>query len=389
MTSPEMGPPSPDGFNLAIIGNHCNNAFWCWSFRRCEGSPTKLYLTVNEYVTARHFTKQSETLLNDPACRIWNVLRRYREPERRPWWFDRCVSLVTAPKLLAELSRHDGVFSFCTASMLTQFASTPYVAVATGSDLKELAVDGSLLGRLMARGFRGARYVMGTYDASSLRAAERVRLTDYRPVRLPIDTNRHRPANPPREEFASWDIVILHPSRLDWTYRGEDHHSTKGNERFFHALARVVKAGLNPLAIVLRRGVDVRATEELVEALGLQHHVQFRPEVSQDDLVGLFQVADVVADQFDIGAMGTISLEAMACAKPVMVYIQPTVAEAAYDEPPPVINVRTEEEIFNGLMLLSDPDSRRRVGQKARAWIQRYHTWEAFITPVIDALRGR
>ena len=383
------GPTANIDFNLAVIGNLGNFAFWCWSFRRGEGSPTTLYLTVNEYVTAQNFTKQSEIMLSDPACRIWNVLHRYREPEKRPWLFDRCVSLVTAPRLLAELSSHDGVLTFGTAAIVAQFGRVPYVSVSTGSDLRELAVNGRLLGRLMARGFRGAQYVMGSYDTASLRAAKRVGLMDYRPVRHPIDTGRHRPADFPQPCRGSRDLIILHPSHQDWTYRGEDRSSTKGNDRFFRALSRTVAAGLNPLAIVLRRGVDVRATEELVESLGIQRHVQFRPGASRDEIISLYQQADVVADQFDIGAMGGIAREAMACAKPVMVYVHPDVAEGAYDEPPPVINVRTEDEIFKGLMRLSDSNFRRQMGQKARAWIKRYHTWEEFISPIIEGMSGK
>jgi len=70
-------------------------------------------------------------------------------------------------------------------------------------------------------------------------------------------------------------------------------------------------------------------------------------------------------------------MEAMSCAKPVIVYLDVSAAERAYAELPPVANARSEDEILAALARLSDRQARDSLGREARRWMERHHAQEA------------
>src|SRR5438128_2430023 len=86
-------------------------------------------------------------------------------------------------------------------------------------------------------------------------------------------------------------------------------------------------------------------------------------------------MADVIVDQFDIGSPGVGALEAMACAKPVMIHLKDDCVAACYPEYPPVLKARTEDEIYAQIKLAVNPIYREEIARKAREWILRYHDW--------------
>jgi len=45
---------------------------------------------------------------------------------------------------------------------------------------------------------------------------------------------------------------------------------------------------------------------------------EFVPPLNTDDLQYYYNLADVIVDQFGIGSIGMITVEAMKCAKPVI-----------------------------------------------------------------------
>jgi glycosyltransferase involved in cell wall biosynthesis len=84
------------------------------------------------------------------------------------------------------------------------------------------------------------------------------------------------------------------------------------------------------------------------------------------------QEADLVVDQFGVGAYGTFACEAMAAGKPVMVYLTPTVVKTIGFEPP-VLNVTPDRVGEAVLELLDDRDRAAALGVAARAFARDLH----------------
>ena len=117
--------------------------------------------------------------------------------------------------------------------------------------------------------------------------------------------------------------------------------------------------------------------KELIRNLGVEDRFIWKPHLTRDELVDEFRKADVVVDQFDVGGPGGgISMEAMSAGKPVMRYSQENCLNIFYAESPPILNCRTEEEIYEQINRCRDRTYLQNVGEKAKEWVYKHHHWE-------------
>src|SRR3990172_4989073 len=78
-----------------------------------------------------------------------------------------------------------------------------------------------------------------------------------------------------------------------------------------------------------------------------------------------YNISDIVVDQFGVGSIGMITVEAMKCGKPVILYWDKEKFERCYDEIPlGLFSATTEEEILNALdKLLRDKTLREKLSK--------------------------
>ena len=94
----------------------------------------------------------------------------------------------------------------------------------------------------------------------------------------------------------------------------------------------------------------------------------------------------VVVGQVFLGAVGMAELEAMSCGRPVITHFE---YGHAYPEPPPFIQARTAGDIAREIArLVDDPELRRDLGEKGRAWIERHHALDRIAARVEQAAQA-
>jgi glycosyltransferase involved in cell wall biosynthesis len=77
-----------------------------------------------------------------------------------------------------------------------------------------------------------------------------------------------------------------------------------------------------------------------------------------------------------VGTFGTVAAEALSCARPVVMHLNPAVHAWCLPELPPIEAARTEPEIAAKLVALArDPERRARIGAAGRAWVRKWHGW--------------
>lgn len=278
----------------------------------------------------------------------------------------------------------DIVHAQCTAPILAQFAAPDrLVSHCLGSDLRELATSRSLMGHLQRRAYRKSRVVFFN-NVDHVNYIDRLNIRNGAFLGNPLDLERIAPkalSQPHRE------LVVFHPTSHDWTYRGGERSSTKGNDRLIRAFARFVRQRPGARLLMLKSGIDQVASTRLVTKLNIGEHVEFLPRLRKSELIDRLNAADVIADQFDLGAMGGVALEALAIGKPLLSYLKEECAMRCYSEPPPLLNARTEDEILAALCE-ADAIDRAALGAAARAWIERHHDWRGVTERVIETYHG-
>lgn len=125
------------------------------------------------------------------------------------------------------------------------------------------------------------------------------------------------------------------------------------------------------------KGTDslIAATDRLSEA-GVVFELQLVEKVPRQEALRLYAEADIIADQFCIGAFGVFALEGLAMGKPVLAYLD----EEHLGDPVfnlPIVNANPENLERVLAVLLAVPELRERLGRAGRAAAERYQSPEA------------
>lgn len=374
---------------VAVVGNLANVGYRMARYLRRKGVEADLYL--NPYGAQPSWEEDADIDETRIKTYVYPRLAHSFMPIRASAY------IIDRLNLLRKLSHYDIVQRVCGGLGLLELSyfrlsKRPYAALATGSDLRELARQDSRAGRRTLSSFRKARILfLATPDL--VETANDLGLSNWVYLPHPIDTEKYHPfeyqLNKP-----DFDTVFFHPSRLDWSYTGADRvlAGLKYNDRFIRAFARYVSEGHNSLAIVVDWGVDKEKTKDLVHELGIEKNVEFVPPMPKNRLINYYNGADVVVDHFGAHGVGLVTLEAMSCAKPVIAYVNNQYSEPVYAEAPPILNCRTEDEIYQQLLKAGDKEYRQQLGRRAREWILKYHHWEKVIDKLIlhyETILGR
>jgi glycosyltransferase involved in cell wall biosynthesis len=125
------------------------------------------------------------------------------------------------------------------------------------------------------------------------------------------------------------------------------------------------------------KGTDslIAATNRL-RASGVELELALIEKVPRAEALRLYADADIVADQFCIGAFGVFALEGLALGKPVLAYLD----EEHLGDPVfnlPIVNANPENLERVLAVLLAVPELRERLGRAGRAAVERYQSPEA------------
>lgn len=297
-----------------------------------------------------------------------------------PRWFYRlCRSANVVISLTGTLTFFLKEWSF---PALVRFP--PLVTFMTGADMTELSIAKGRAGILYRQQLRRAALnILAPYPVA-MRNSERLGLKNVAAVRYPyLLAPRAKPEAP-----AAGPITYLLAGRLDWGAHDNAPSrlrakNTKGSDRFLRAFIAAVRAGADIRCTILDRGPDREAARELIGQSGVGERFEWRPSVSSSGLRQMFAAADIVVDQFDVGAFGGVALEAMAQGKPVMIHLDPTYISHSYPAPPPIINCHTEEEILAAILSHTDRSILTAKGDEAETWVRMYHAIDADFSDLI------
>lgn len=262
------------------------------------------------------------------------------------------------------------------------FARQPYVAFEHGT-MRDIPFEETARGRLLSVAYRQAAHVFIT-NPDVISSAKRLGLSNYAFIPHPVDETKYRPQpSPLRVELEAKydaDLILFSPSRHSW--------EIKGNDRVLRAFARLHADYPRAILMTADWGTDMQASRKLAEELGISDRLVWTPPLNKARLIRHYNAADVILDQFHIGTFGTVTPEAMACEKPVIIRFDESIHDWCWPVMPPVLNATTEHEIYAHLAALAgDPAYRAEVGRAGRAWVVAHHGWERVADQLIETYK--
>lgn len=292
--------------------------------------------------------------------------------------------------VLRTLSEYDCVIAYGAGPAWAALARVPCIAETWGGDITMVPFydTGDWEGHESTKlpGPRGELFALAKLQRLGYAHAGRILLTDprFQPYveRLGhirkslhmgffIDVDKYRPQAEVelREQLlkgADGPIVFV-PSRQDWYWKGSD--------RLLRGFAQVAKEHPTAILVCAGWGSDLDRSRRLITDLGIGEQVRLLPcAMSKVRLRRYYCAADIVADQFTVGSYGGSSLEAMSCARPLLISLERDRFARRFSSFPPVMNVTAPEEIGGALMsLLNNPQQRTTLGNEAREWVIANH----------------
>jgi glycosyltransferase involved in cell wall biosynthesis len=386
---------------VALYGNTCNNFLAVASALRPAGIDAHLFIDSNAEFNQLPESEKPELRRGYPE---WIHKGPYHSMTARLW--------PGASPLVRELANFDVVIVSGGGVRLAPFVDRPFVFYVTGWDLTVApfpirffnrspgiaAKAAALLGGFWQRRGIAAVNQVWTQPFSPFRiAAERLGIDQsrivprYFPIMLDTDLFRADPgachlndANI-RRLVDHHGFIVFHPSRLmlDRAPRFDETGQWKGNDALIEGFARFVRAAPDARAALalIDRGSSraVQQVRSLITRLGIEDNVVWLqcPHTygfDRAELLPLYSVADVVADEFGIGWFGSVVIEGLSMEKPVLCHVDEAVMTQLYPWHP-ILDVRTPDQIAASLIdLWRDPDKRHRTGERGRQWAVEFHS---------------
>ena len=203
----------------------------------------------------------------------------------------------------------------------------PLIGHAHGSDLRT-SLRHSLWGRIVKHNLKKCdKVLVSTPDVLGI--AKKFR-EDAEYLPNPVNTEIFYPKTAARHGGKK---RVLIASDSNW--------KTKGTDLTIRALSKI-KDEVD--VSIIAYGVDFKRTLSLAHSLGL--YVNTLPKVPHEKLNQYYWNADVVIDRFKLGSLGVVSLEAIACGRPVIVYVSSEFPEYCNF---PLKDINAEDEIAQAI----------------------------------------
>jgi hypothetical protein len=127
---------------------------------------------------------------------------------------------------------------------------------------------------------------------------------------------------------------------------------------------------------------NVKGTQFLLDALtelrrqGVKFELKLVEKTARSDAIEIYKTADIIADQFVMGAYGVFALECMALGKPVLTYLDHDhLCNPVFNVP--IVNTNRHNLTTVLAVLIAIPELRQRIGMASRLAMEKYQSLSA------------
>lgn len=114
--------------------------------------------------------------------------------------------------------------------------------------------------------------------------------------------------------------------------------------------------------------------EDVINKLQMNHDFDYKriEKMNHDEVIKLYEEADIIIDQILCGSYGLLSVESMALGKPVVTFIRPDLLQK-FPSDLPIVNANPASLYNQVRLLLENPILRHNLGIVGRDYVTKYH----------------
>ncbi len=256
------------------------------------------------------------------------------------------------------------------------FSNKPFVLHLHGSDVRKYAKEHNLLGLSLRQLIRKANNIIVSTPDLLKEVSYFGKSATFLPN--PIDFNMYKPYTSPINLHDDAEFVIFHPS---------SHSSLKRNDILIKAFYNLIEEGYSAKLVMVDWG-NTTESKKLIEKLKLIKYIQWLDQIPFTKMADYYNASDLVCDQFLLG-LGQVSLEAMACGKPVISKYNINDIMDGYSSVPPIPNIENEDNILREFKsLLYDKKVLINNGNKCLDWVKKEHSNNKIIGLLSECYTG-
>src|SRR5262245_35916116 len=175
----------------------------------------------------------------------------------------------------------------------------------------------------------------------------------------------------------NYPVRIFCATRLTWKLPIEPGRSLldyKGSDIMIRGLGLFYReTGIRLDIQLVRKGLHVAETEQLIAEEGLSDQVTWSEEMSLTEIWEEYRRSDIVIEQLGNSTIGSAGLEAMAAGRPVIGNARPEMFEHYFGQASPICQAQTPDEVCAQLKrLVFSPAQREKIGALGRRFVEEH-----------------
>jgi glycosyltransferase involved in cell wall biosynthesis len=273
------------------------------------------------------------------------------------------------------MKNDDIIHAYNATPIHAMLSNIPYIAQTGGDELRIKAFEKSLTGYLLKRSYKKADQFVYVWPIHKP-LVEKLGIKN--PIYLPRIWEPHNFKKNEQDHPEQNKLTIFLPTAEIW--------ETKGNDIFLYAFVKLCKEVDNIQLLFVDWGPDSQKAKKLLDIPHVKEKVEIiKGPISREKMSEYMGKSDLLVDQFNSGSFTRMAIEAFKFGIPILINIDEKIHRELHGESPPVVNVKTSDDIYKELKELSiSKDKLQKIADNAKTWYEKHYQLEKTLSKYIE-----